>query len=146
MLWLNWFITDKASDTLKMSQESEAVVQHWCSAKLSNFHRKASMMNSILEKLQVHMSVTTLKGHHHQCFPVNRFCEYNFFGSFHSSIRSDIFYKVGLLKNFGKLTGKQLCQSYFSCKVAHHQACNFIKKRLQHRKHFVELLWWVLLI
>ena len=47
-----------------------------------------------------------------------------FFGSFHSSTLSGMFYKIGLLKNFGKL-----CLD----KVAHHQADNFIKKRLQHR-------------
>ena len=36
-----------------------------------------------------------------------------FFGSFQSSIRLDMFYKVGLLKNFEKLTGKPLCRSVF---------------------------------
>ena len=36
-----------------------------------------------------------------------------------------MFYKVGLLKNFGKLTG------------LHHQACNFIKKRLQGKRFTV---------
>ena len=55
-----------------------------------------------------------------------------FFGSSHSSSRSGMFYKIVLLKNFGKLTGKDLCQSFFFLeKVAHHQGCNFIKKRLQ---------------
>ena len=63
---------------------------------------------------------------------MNRFCEYNFFGLFHSSIRSGMFYQTGL-QNFGKLTGKHLCQRFFLEKVAHHQVCNFIKKRLQHR-------------
>ena len=56
-----------------------------------------------------------------------------FFGSLHSSIRSGMFYKIGLLKNFGKLTGKHLSQSFFLEKAAHHQASNFIKKSLQHR-------------
>ena len=49
-----------------------------------------------------------------------------FFGSFHSSIRSGVFYKIGLLNNFGKLTGKYLSHSFFLEKVAHHQTCNFI--------------------
>ena len=64
---------------------------------------------------------------------MNRFCEYNFFGSFHSNICLGMFYKIGFLKNFGKLTGKHLCQKFFLEKVAHHLSCNFIKKRLQHR-------------
>ena len=38
-----------------------------------------------------------------------------------------------LLKNFGKLTGRHLCQKFFLETFAHHQACNFIKKRLQHK-------------
>ena len=57
--------------------------------------------------LQLHQ-----KGRRHRCFPVNSFCEYVFFGSLYSSIRSDIC-KVGLLKNFGKVTGKHLCRSFF---------------------------------
>ena len=64
------------------------------------------------------MSATPLTGSHHRCFPVNSFGEYNFFGSFHSSIRSDMSYKVGLLKTFEKLTGKHLCYDYivfFAC-------------------------------
>ena len=43
-----------------------------------------------------------------------------------------MFYKVGLLKNSGKLIGFFLLD-----KVAHHQACNFIKKRLQGRRFTV---------
>ena len=38
-----------------------------------------------------------------------------------------VFYKNGVLRNFAKFTGKHLCQSFFSNKVAG-QACNFIKK------------------
>ena len=44
-----------------------------------------------------------------------------------------MFYRIGLLKNFGKLTGKNLSQSFFLEKVARHQASNFIKMRHQHR-------------
>ena len=39
----------------------------------------------------------------------------------------------GPLKSFGKLTRKHVCQSFFLDKVAHHAACNFIKKGFQHR-------------
>ena len=38
-----------------------------------------------------------------------------------------MFYEIGLLKNFGKL------KDFFFEKVAHHEACNFIKKTLQHK-------------
>ena len=40
-----------------------------------------------------------------------------FGGSFYSSIRADMFYKIGLFKNFGKLTGKGLCRSFFLIKL-----------------------------
>ena len=50
---------------------------------------------------------------------MNSFCEYNFFGLFLSSIRSDMFYKVGLLKNFKKFTGKDLCRSLFFLMKSH---------------------------
>ena len=42
------------------------------------------------------------------------------------SSRSQMFFKIGVLKNFAIFTGKHLCWSLL-------QACNFIKKRLQHR-------------
>ena len=70
-------------------------------------------MEYVLEKLLAHMSATSLKRTPSPVFPVNSFCEYRFFGSFHSSIRPDMFYKFGLLKNFGKLAGKHLCRSFF---------------------------------
>ena len=41
--------------------------------------------------------------------------------------------KKTILKNFVILTGKHLCRGIFLNKVAGHQACNFIKRRLQHR-------------
>ena len=40
------------------------------------------------------------------------------------SSRSQIFFKIGVLKNFANFTGKHLCWSLF---------WNFIKNRLQHR-------------
>ena len=84
-------------------------------------------MESLLEK------GTTLKGRHHRCFPVNRFCEYNFFGSIHSSIRSDMLYKKAFLKISENLQENTCATVFFLDKVAHHQACNFNKKRLQCR-------------
>ena len=74
------------------------------------------------------MSATALR----RCFSVNRFCECNIFSLYHSSIHSDMFYKVGPLKK--KTYMKTPVPEFFSLdKVAYHQACNFIKKRLQHR-------------
>ena len=66
-------------------------------------------------------------------YGVNRFCEYNFFGSFYSSIRSGMFCKIALLKSFGNLQKNTCARVFFLGKVAHQQTCNFIKKRLQHR-------------
>ena len=48
-----------------------------------------------------------------------------------------MFFKKGDLKNFANFTGKHL-ESLFN-KVAGLRACNFIKKRLQHRCFPVKL-------
>ena len=65
--------------------------------------------------------------------------------------------KKGVLRNFTKFTGKQLCQSLFFNKVAGLRAATLLKKRLWHkcfsvnfvkflRKSFyIEHLWWLLL-
>ena len=62
----------------------------------------------------------------------------------------------GVLKNFSKLTGKQLCQSLSFNKAAGY-ACDFIKKSIWHRcfpanflkllstAYFIEHLGWLLL-
>ena len=56
--------------------------------------------------------------------------------------------KKAILKHFVIFTGKHLCRGLFFNKVAGHQACNFIKKRLQHRYYlaniriFIEELFW----
>ena len=69
-------------------------------------------------------------------------------GCLHRNIHSQIFFKIGVLKNFANLTGKHLCWS---------EVCNFTKKRLQHgcfpvkfpkflrTSSFAEHLRWVLL-
>ena len=44
--------------------------------------------------------------------------------------------KKAILKHFVIFTGKHLSRGLFFNKVADHQACNFIKKKLQHR-HFL---------
>ena len=41
--------------------------------------------------------------------------------------------KKAILKYFVIFTGKHLCRCLFFNKVAGHQACNFFRKRLQHR-------------
>ena len=43
------------------------------------------------------MPATALKRKPSPCLPMNRFCKYSFFGSFHSSIRSDKFYKIDFI-------------------------------------------------
>ena len=47
-------------------------------------------------------------------------------GLFYRSSHPDIFCKKGALRNFGKLTGKHLCQNLYFNKVPG-LACNFIK-------------------
>ena len=48
------------------------------------------------------------------------------------SSRLQMFFKIGVLKNFANFTGNQLYWSFFLIKL---QAwvCNFIKKKLNHR-------------
>ena len=65
------------------------------------------------------------------------------------SIRSQIFFKIGVLKNFANFTRKRLCWSQ--------KACNFVKNSLQRKSFpvnfcrfletpfFTEHLWWLLL-
>ena len=43
-----------------------------------------------------------------------------------------MFFNIGVLKNFATVTGKHLCCSLFLIKLRTY-ACNFIKRRLQHR-------------
>ena len=49
----------------------------------------------------------------------------------YKSFSSQMFFKIGVLKNFGIFTGKPVLGPLFN-KVAGLNACNFIKKRLQH--------------
>ena len=62
------------------------------------------------------MSATALKRMSLPLFSCEQI-KHNFFGSSHSNIRSDMFYKIGLFKNFGKLTRKRLCRSFFLIKL-----------------------------
>ena len=69
------------------------------------------------------------------------------------SSRLQMFFKLGVLKNFAIFTGIQLCWILFLKKL---QACNFNKKRLQHKclpanianflraAFFIEHLRWLL--
>ena len=54
----------------------------------------------------------------------------------HRSSRSQMFFKIGVLKKLANFTGNHLCKSLFY-KVAGLKACNFLKNRLQHRCFFV---------
>ena len=67
-----------------------------------------------------------------------------------------MFYKIVLLKNFGKLLGKHLCQNFFLDKVAHIKPATLLRGDFSTDVllwilwkcwgHFIELLRWVLLI
>ena len=71
--------------------------------------------------------------------------------------RPKVFCKKGVLRNFAKFTGKQLCQSLYFNKVAGLRPANLLKKRLRHRRFpvnfvkflrrtfFIEHPWWLLL-
>ena len=45
------------------------------------------------------------------------------------SIRPEVFFKIGVLENFANFTGKHLCQSLFSNKVAGLRPITLFKKR-----------------
>ena len=74
------------------------------------------------------------------------------------SIRPEVFYKEGVLKDFAKFTGKHLCQRLFFNKVAGLRPAILLKKKLWHRcfpvnfskflrsPFFIEHLQWLLLI
>ena len=47
--------------------------------------------------------------------------------------------KKAILKHFVIFTGKHLCRGRFLNKVAGHQACIFIKKRLQHKYYLADI-------
>ena len=71
---------------------------------------------------------------------------------------SQMFFKIGALKNFLILTRKHLCWSLFLNKVSGLRLATLTKKRLRHRCFpvniakfsravcFIEHLWWLLLI
>ena len=61
-----------------------------------------------------------------------------FFGSFHSSILSHMFYKIGLLKNFGKLTGKRLCWSFFLIKFYTIKPATLLKRDFSAQMFYFE--------
>ena len=51
----------------------------------------------------------------------------------YSSSRLEVFYEKGVLRNFGKFTGKHLCQSLSFNKVSGLRPANLLKKRIWHR-------------
>ena len=53
--------------------------------------------------------------------------------NFVRSSRSQMFFKIDVLKNFANLPGKKPVLESFLNKVAVLKVCSFIKKRLQHR-------------
>ena len=58
---------------------------------------------------------------------------------------SDVFCKKGIVKNFAKLTGKQLCQSLFFNKIWHvFFPVNFAK--FLGAPVFIKRLWWLFVL
>ena len=55
------------------------------------------------------------------------------------SIHRRYFMKKAIIKHFVIFTGKHLYRALFFNKVAGHQSCNFIKKRLQHRYYLANI-------
>ena len=60
-------------------------------------------------------------------------------GEAHKSNRSQMFFKIGVLKNFAKFTGKHLCWSWFLIKL-HVNIVKFLRTAF-----FLEHLRWLLL-
>ena len=59
--------------------------------------------------------------------------ERNSLESLHTSAKLPVaFYKISVLKNFAKFTGKRLRQNLVSNKVSWSQVCNLLKRRLWH--------------
>ena len=58
------------------------------------------------------------------------------------SSRSQVVFKIGILKNFAIFTGEHLCWTLFLMRPETFslKACNFIKKRLQHRYFLVNIV------
>ena len=52
--------------------------------------------------------------------------------------RSQMYFKIGALRNFVIFKGKQLCWSVLN-KIPGLKACNFIKRRLQHRCFLMDI-------
>ena len=105
------------------------------------------------------MSANALRRAPSPAFSCQEILWMQFFGSFHSSVRWNMLYKIGLLKGFGNRLGKHLCHNFFLGGVAHHRACNFVWGGggdfgagvllwvlWKCWGHFVGLLRWVLLI
>ena len=100
----------------KCYRKSEAVAQER-SVKMTFCKTSQFSWKSICDRVSIYEAhMSALKW----TFSLVFFCKkikHNFFGSFHSSIRSDMFYRIGLFKNFGKLTGKRFSRSFFLIKL-----------------------------
>ena len=65
--------------------------------------------------------------------------KHNFFRSFHSNILSDMFYKTGIFENFGKLSRKRLCRSFFLTKLYTIKPATLLKRAFSS-----DVLLWIL--
>ena len=63
------------------------------------------------------MSGTALKRMSSPVFSCEQIKRNFFFGSFQSTFRSNMFYKIGFFKNFGRHTGKRFSRTFFLIKL-----------------------------
>ena len=136
MLWLNWFITDKASDTSKMSQE----IRSSCVALFCKIDVLWNFPIFIEKQLWWSPFWKTVSPHVYNCTKKDAIAVVFLWKDFviliflvhitQNSVRTCSTKWVSLKR---RLTVQHLRQSFFFDKVVHDQACNFIEKKLQHR-------------
>ena len=135
-----WYSCTLKSETLFKNQLHDNFYRKYCQVfQTSFFYRKLRgycFCNLFPKKLKAWLKtqITIL---------FNLFMKFDVYGqtvlkylimSIKRNNRSQIFLKVGALKNFRKIHRETpLLESLFN-KVVSLQACNFIKKRLQHRR------------
>ena len=126
-----------------MLREIREAVAQQCPVKMnfcktSQCSQKSVCGGSILEKLYAYMSATALKRTALPLLSCGQI-KNDFFSSFHSNIRSDMFYKIGLFKSFGKLTRKCICRSFFLIKLYTIKPATLLKRAFSS-----DVLLWIL--
>ena len=91
-------------------------VSYCSSAKLQKIYKKVYLIDSLWSKtLSPYTLQLYFKWHFHGYFSVNIFMrKYFFIASVYASMRSEMFYKIDVLENSIKFTGKRLHQNLLS--------------------------------